>query len=73
MTDDPLAHEPFSFHLTKDGRVRISFQGRVVTTIAGTRAEGLASRLRSADAAAVQQLLARATGNFKHGNERREG
>jgi hypothetical protein len=70
MTDDPLAHEPFSFRSTKDGRILISFEGRVVTTVAGAAAERLATKLRSADAAGVQQLLARATGNFKRGNER---
>ncbi|MGZ8650716.1 MAG: hypothetical protein ACXWX5_00915 [Actinomycetota bacterium] len=71
--DDPLAHEPFSFRLTKDGRILISFDGRVVTTVAGKRAEALASKLGSANAHGVQQLLARATGNFKRGNERGEG
>jgi hypothetical protein len=71
--DDPLAHEPFSFRTTKDGRILISFEGRVVTKVAGRLGERLASKLRAADPVGVQQLLARATGNFKHGNERKRG
>ena len=67
---DPLQDEPFSYRETKDGRVRIAFNGRVVTTVAGAAAAKLIPKLERADAAQVQQLLARATGHFKHGNER---
>lgn len=60
----------FSHRVTKDGRVRVFFHGRHVVTVAGSQASLLASRLEGADAAAEQLLLAKATGNFKHGNER---
>jgi hypothetical protein len=61
----------FTHRTTKDGKVLISWRGRVVTTLAGERARALARRADGADAAGVQELLRRATGNFRHGNERR--
>lgn len=60
----------FSYSVTKDGRVRIAFRGRHVVTVAGARGGRLASRLATAGDEEAQQLLARATGNFKRGNER---
>ena len=61
---------PFSYRTTKDGRVRVAFQGRHVVTLAGSDAKRLASRLEGADEEQSQPLLAKATGNFKRGNER---
>jgi len=61
----------FSYSVTKDGRVRIAHRGRHVVTVAGTRAGRLSSQLATAGDEETQQLLARATGNFKRGNERR--
>ena len=61
----------FGWQATKDGRVRISWRGRVVTTLAGDAAARFVRQAEGADEDAVQALLARATGNFKRGNERR--
>ena len=61
----------FGWQATKDGRVRISWRGRVVTTLAGDAAARFVRQAVGADEDAVQALLARATGNFKRGNERR--
>jgi hypothetical protein len=61
----------FSYSVTKDGRVRIAHRGRHVVTVAGARAARLSARLAAADGDSTQQLLARATGNFKRGNEPR--
>lgn len=60
----------FTHRITKDGKVLISWEGRIVTTLAGKHAAKLISRLEVADRREVQHLLARATGHFKHGNER---
>ena len=67
-----LEDEPFAFRITKDGRVLVSYQGRQVAVMAGARAARLTAALRDAagDPMSVQLLLARATGQFKHGNER---
>jgi len=60
----------FTHRVTKDGKVLISTDGRLVTTVAGRNASKLISRLDGADRREVQHLLARATGHYKHGNER---
>lgn len=60
----------FTYRITKDGKVLISYEGRLVTTLAGKNAHRLIARLDGCDRRDVQQLLARATGNFKRGNER---
>lgn len=67
---DPLADEPFSYRTRADGSIEISHRSRPVTILRDAAAERFAARLRGADAAAAQQLMARATGNFKRGNER---
>ena len=67
---DPLAEDPFAYRVTKEGRVRIERGGRTVTVVAGKDALTLASKLAVADPVGVQQLLARATGNYRRGNER---
>ena len=67
---DPLSNEPFS-HLTRaDGTVAIRYRGAPVTLLRGKAAARFASRMAGAGAAAAQQAMARATGNFKRGNER---
>jgi len=65
-----LEAEPFGYAITKDGRIRITWRSTVVVTVSGSKASGLAAALATADAEQVQHLLARATGNFKRGNER---
>lgn len=61
----------FTALVTKDERVLVTREGRAVAVIAGASAERLARGLLSAaDEDAKQLLLARATGNYKRGNER---
>jgi hypothetical protein len=60
----------FSWRRTKDGRVRISREGRVVTTLRRGAAERFIRRVEAADEPTQQQLMARATGNYRRGNER---
>jgi hypothetical protein len=67
---DPLAEDPFTYRVAKDGRVLIDRGARTITVVAGNAGKALASKLDGADADDVQQLLARATGNYRRGNER---
>ena len=60
----------FTWASTKDGRVRINWRGKVVTTLAGGAAARFLEQVEHADGEAEQLLMARATGNFKRGNER---
>ena len=63
--------EQFGYRVTGDGRVLVTFHGRHVVTVAGAKAGRLAAALAEADGEQEQLLLAKATGNFKRGNERR--
>jgi hypothetical protein len=54
-----------------DERVLVSFAGRQVVALAGVDARKVIERLeRAEDEDAEQMVLAKATGNFKRGNER---
>ena len=61
----------FSYRERGDGSVAISHRGRVVTMLRREAAKRFLARAADADAEGRQQLMARATGNFKRGNERR--
>jgi hypothetical protein len=61
----------FSYRAHKDGTVRIAFRGKVVTTLAGKEATRFLARVDGADEEQAQLAMAKATGNFKRGNERR--
>jgi hypothetical protein len=60
------APEGFRFTTRSDGSVVISHQGKVAGTLRGHRAEEF---LREVDDD-PQLVMARWTGNYKHGNER---
>ncbi|RZS41180.1 hypothetical protein EV193_103500 [Herbihabitans rhizosphaerae] len=66
-----LEDNPFDWQFTKNGQVVVSRGGRTVTTVRGAAAAKLTAQLERADNEAAQQLLARATGNYKRGNEKR--
>ncbi|MDJ0317365.1 hypothetical protein [Arthrobacter antibioticus] len=56
----------FEFSVTEDGVV-IRHHGRKATTLRGATADQF---LADADRGNSQELMARVTGNYKHGNER---
>lgn len=65
-----LADDPFAFRITGAGLIIVSRRGRIVATVGGAKAARLGALL-GRDAARDQELLARATGNYRRGNERR--
>lgn len=73
MTELPpgLADDPFDHQVTSSSQVRVFRGGRLVTVIGGRDAARLAARLEDADEVRRQHLLARATGNYRQGNEKR--
>jgi hypothetical protein len=65
-----LAEEPFSYRRTKAGDVFISWNGESVTTLKGKAAATFLAKIADLDDEKAQLLMAKATGHFKHGNER---
>jgi hypothetical protein len=65
-----VADEQFSYRATGRGDVFVSWRGRDVTTLRGRAAARFLLHANGASDEQVQELLRRATGNFKHGNER---
>ena len=66
-----LDENPFSHRTTKTGQVLVSRGGRQVAVVAGEKGRRLLARLGGAAGEEERQLLlAKATGNYRHGNER---
>ncbi|WP_181311509.1 hypothetical protein [Nocardioides campestrisoli] len=59
--------EGFDFRVRKDGSVVITHHGNPATTLRG---RGAAQFLDDVEDGDDQELMARVTGNYKHGNER---
>ena len=67
-----LKERPFSYRAHKDGTVEIRYKRRPVTTLAGKLAERFLEQAPTEDEHGKQLLMAKATGNFKRGNERKQ-
>ena len=65
-----LLTDPFDYRVTKQGGIIVSRGGRPVMTVGGRSAALMVAALQRADDSQVQHLLARATGNYRRGNER---
>lgn len=62
--------QSFTYRVTKDQKVFISYEGKQVMVVTKNRARELIEDLEFADEEEEQHLLARITGNFKRGHER---
>jgi len=69
-TEDRLESERFDYTETRSGLVQISYLGKIVTTLAGKDARRFITKIDAGDSRQCQLLMAKATGHFKHGNER---
>ena len=65
-----LDEEIFSYRITKDNKVFISYEGKQVTILSGKKADEFIAKIRNAEGKAAQLVMAKATGNFKRGNEK---
>lgn len=63
MLDD----EPFTYRALKEGNVLIYWKGKHVMTLAGKTAQKFLSKINGLDGKDAQLVLAKVTGNFKHG------
>ena len=60
----------FSYRTRKSGEVEVLHHGKLASTLRGPDAQDFLNEVDAGDAADGQQLMARLTGNYKHGNER---
>jgi len=58
----------FRYEVRKSGDVSIIHNGRKATTLRGSKAQRFLADVAAKD---PQEVMARATGNYKRGNERR--
>jgi hypothetical protein len=65
-----LEDEIFTYRLSKDGKVFISWRGRQVTILKGKEARAFLGKIGGLSGQEAQLVMAKATGNFKRGNER---
>ena len=65
-----LEEEVFTYRITKDKKVFISWHGKQVTILGGRKAEVFISDIENANGKDAQLIMAKATGHFKHGNEK---
>ena len=60
----------FTFRERKSGEVQVLHRGVLASTLRGDDAQEFLAEVSSCSSAEQQQLMARVTGNYKHGNER---
>jgi len=65
-----LDDEIFSYRISKDKKVFISYEGKQVTTLSGSRSERFIKQIEGVDGKDAQLIMAKITGNFKRGNEK---
>ncbi|MEW9094615.1 MAG: hypothetical protein AB2417_05985 [Clostridiaceae bacterium] len=65
-----LDEEPFSYKILKDNRVFIYWNGKQVTILKGKESSKFLSQIENVDLKEMQLIMAKITGNFKHGNEK---
>ena len=65
-----LGEQIFSYRTTKNGKIFIYWYDKQVKVLKGKKASKLISKLSREDSKGKQLLLAKATGNFKRGNEK---
>lgn len=65
-----LNDDVFAYKITKDRKVLISWHGKQVTILSGNKAEDFITDINETDGKDAQLIMAKFTGNFKHGNEK---
>ena len=60
----------FTHFVTKSNAVLIERDGKVVTTVRGSKANDFLVKMNASTIPQQQQLMARITGNYKRGNEK---
>lgn len=67
---DRLKDAPFTYKVAKDNKVFIFWQERQVMILKDKASERFLAKIEKADKLEAQLIMAKITGNFKHGNEK---
>jgi len=62
--------EVFTYRVSKDKKVFISWYGKQVMILKGKESERFLAKIANADELEAQLIMAKITGNFKRGNEK---
>ena len=62
--------EFFSYKVLKDNKIFIFWYEKEVKILKGKESEKFLFKIKDADPKEAQLIMAKATGNFKHGNEK---
>lgn len=65
-----LEEEFFSYRVSKDNKVFIFWHEKQVMILKGKESEKFLSKVEKANTIEAQLIMAKITGNFKHGNEK---
>jgi hypothetical protein len=65
-----LDEEPFSYKVSKDKKVFIYWHGKMVMTLKEKDSNKFLERIENVEHKEAQLIMAKVTGNFKHGNEK---
>lgn len=65
-----LHEECFSYRVSKDNKVFISWYDKQVMILKGKDSDKFLAKMQGTDSLESQLIMAKITGNFKHGNEK---
>ncbi len=65
-----LDEKPFSYKITKDKKILLYWHGKQVSILRGKQSQRFIEKIKNADTKEEQLIMAKITGNFKHGNEK---
>ena len=65
-----LDEEVFSYRISKEGKAFISWHGKQIMALKDKQAKNFMAKIANLEHKEAQLVMAKITGNFKHGNER---
>lgn len=68
---DRLKENPFSYKITKMGKTMIYYGNRMIKMLNEKETNKFVKNIAGKDEFGIQLVLAKVTGNFKHGNEKK--
>lgn len=68
---DRLKENPFSYEVAKSGKIRVFYKNKMIMNLSENDSMKLMKKLNGKNDFDTQLILAKVTGNFKRGNERR--